>query len=75
MVDTRNYFTHYGPALAARAALPEKVLPQVSKLAALFQLHLLQLVGMDVVLIDSGLTAPPKQLIVALRRVAFHRVK
>lgn len=45
MVDTRNYLTHYDPALAARAAHRTDLLPLVSKLEALFQLHLLLLVG------------------------------
>lgn len=47
MVDTRNYLTHYDPALAARAARRDDLLPLISKLEALFQLHLLLLVGID----------------------------
>lgn len=47
MVDTRNYLTHYDPALATRAAHRTDLLPLVSKLEALFQLHLLLLVGID----------------------------
>jgi hypothetical protein len=48
-----NYLTHYDPALAAHAALREEMLPLVFKLAALFQLHLLQLVGIDVARIEK----------------------
>ncbi|WP_329955164.1 HEPN domain-containing protein [Xanthomonas albilineans] len=47
MVDTRNYLTHYDPALAARAAQRIDLLKLVYKLEALFQLHLLLLVGID----------------------------
>jgi hypothetical protein len=53
MVDTRNYLTHYDPALAARAAKRGDLLPLVSKLEALFQLHLLLLVGIDQSRIDA----------------------
>lgn len=47
VVDTRNYLTHYDPALAVRAAQRGDLLPLLSKLEALFQLHLLLLVGID----------------------------
>ena len=53
MVDTRNYLTHYDPALAVRAAQRADLLPLVSKLEALFQLHLLLLVGIDQERIDN----------------------
>lgn len=53
MVDTRNYLTHYDPALAAHAAQRGDLLPLVSKLEALFQLHLLLLVGIDQSRIDA----------------------
>lgn len=53
MVDTRNYLTHYDPALAARAARRDELRPLVSKLEALFQLHLLQLVGIDTAWIEK----------------------
>ena len=53
MVDTRNYLTHYDPALAARAAKHGDLLPLVSKLEALFQLHLPLLVGIDQSRIDA----------------------
>lgn len=47
VVDTRNYLTHYDPALAARATRGRELFPLISKLQALFQLHLLLLLEIE----------------------------
>lgn len=60
MVDTRNYLTHYDPALAARAAHGSNLLPLISKLEALFQLHLLRLTGIEQARIDALVTSNRK---------------
>jgi hypothetical protein len=41
VVDTRNYLTHYGPALRRRAVEPLKLLPYLFRLQVLFILHCL----------------------------------
>jgi hypothetical protein len=47
MVDTRNYLTHYDPALAERAAHGVDIYYLTAKLEALFQLHLLTMIGIS----------------------------
>ena len=47
VVDTRNYLTHYDPTLAARAAHGVAIYHLTAKLEALFQLHLLTMVGIS----------------------------
>lgn len=53
VVDTRNYLTHYSGKLESKAASQEDLLMLCDKLEALFQLHLLQLIGFDVETIDA----------------------
>lgn len=60
MVDTRNYLTHYDPALATRAARRDELRPLVSKLEALFQLHLSLLVGIDATRIEKMIASNRK---------------
>ena len=55
VVDTRNYFTHYDSSLATKAASGEDLWKLCQKLEALFQLHLLVLVGIDPKPIVEGL--------------------
>ena len=52
IVDTRNYLTHYSGKLESKAANHEDLLMLCDKLEALFQLHLLQLIGFDAESID-----------------------
>jgi hypothetical protein len=47
VVDTRNYLTHYDPALAARAEQGVAIYYLTAKLEALFQLQLLAMVGIS----------------------------
>lgn len=47
VVDTRNYLTHYDPALADRAAHGVEIYHLTAKLEALFQLHLLAMIGIS----------------------------
>ncbi len=47
VVDTRNYLTHYNSELATKAAHWEALWKLYRKLEALFQLHLLRLIGID----------------------------
>lgn len=47
VVDTRNYLTHYDSALAERAAHGVAIYHLTAKLEALFQLHLLTMVGIS----------------------------
>jgi hypothetical protein len=47
MVDTRNYLTHYDPKLAERAAQGIAIYYLTAKLQALFQLHLLAMIGIS----------------------------
>lgn len=52
--DTRNYLTHYEEATTKnRAAEPEELFVLHEKMEALFQLHLLMLIGLDEPSIDS----------------------
>ena len=53
VVDTRNYLTHYDSELESRAATGQDLWELTMKLEALFQLHLLQIVGLDTDRIDS----------------------
>ena len=55
VVDTRNYFTHYDSSLATKAASGEDLWKLCQNLEALFQLHLLGLVGIDPKPIVEGL--------------------
>jgi hypothetical protein len=45
VVDTRNYLTHYDPALKSRAVEPSKLLPYQYRLQVLFILHCLVELG------------------------------
>jgi hypothetical protein len=47
VVNTRNYYTHYDPALAELAARGAALLPLKEKLLALFQLQLLTMLEID----------------------------
>ena len=52
--DTRNYLTHYDEATTRkRAAGPDELYELYQQLEALFQLHLLSLIGLDAPTIDS----------------------
>ena len=52
--DTRNYLTHYDEATTMdRATPPDEKFDLYKKLEALFQLHLLSLIGIDESTIDS----------------------
>ena len=52
--DTRNYLTHYDEAATRdRATTPDEMFELYQKLEALFQLHLLRLIGIDESTIDS----------------------
>ena len=53
VVDTRNYLTHYDSSLENKAANGEDLWKLYRKLEALFQLHFLQLIGMDIESIKS----------------------
>ena len=53
VVDTRNYLTHYDSGLATKAASGEGLWKLCMKLEALFQLHFLQLIEMDLESIRS----------------------
>lgn len=55
VVHTRNYFTHYNQSLEGKAAKREDLWKLCQKLEALFQLHLLGLVGIDPKPIVEGL--------------------
>ncbi|WP_313223347.1 HEPN domain-containing protein [Pseudoxanthomonas mexicana] len=57
VVDTRNYLTHYDPSLAERAATGRELYELTSKLRALFQLHLLVLVGIETRTIERIITS------------------
>ena len=48
VVDTRNYLTHYDSQLESKAAHGEELWRLYRKLEALFQLHFLRLIGMDI---------------------------
>lgn len=60
VVDTRNYLTHYDPALAERAAHGIAIYHLSEKLEALFQLHLLTMVGISQERIDRLLASNRK---------------
>jgi hypothetical protein len=45
VADTRNYLTHYDPALKSRAVEPARLLPYQSRLQVLFILHCLLELG------------------------------
>ena len=46
--DTRNYLTHYDPSTTRNRAVElQELLDTRDKMAALFQLHLLQLIGFN----------------------------
>lgn len=47
VVDTRNFLTHYDPALTERAAHGVAIYYLTAKLEAIFQLHLLAMVGIS----------------------------
>ena len=47
IVDNRNYLTHYSGKLESKAASNEDLLMLCDKLEALFQLHILRLIGFD----------------------------
>ena len=52
--DTRNYLTHYDETTTGnRAKTPDEMFELSNKLEALFQLHLLRLIGIDESTIDS----------------------
>ncbi len=53
VVNTRNYLIHFDESLAKDAAEREELWKLRMKLEALFQLHLLKLIGMDSTLIDN----------------------
>ena len=53
VTDTRNYLTHYDNNLATKAAVEQDLYNLCLKLGALFQLHLLQIIGMDLEFIKS----------------------
>ena len=53
VVDTRNYLTHYDSGLEAKAASGEDLWRLCLKLEALFQLHFLRLIGMNIESIKS----------------------
>ncbi len=53
VVDTRNYLTHYDSGLKAKAASRESLWKLCMKLEALFQLHFLRLIGMNIESIKS----------------------
>ena len=53
VVDTRNYLTHYDSGLETKAASREDLWKLCMKLEALFQLHFLLLIGMDIESIKS----------------------
>lgn len=53
VVDTRNYFTHLSEELEGKEAKGQELLVLYEKLEALFQLHLLRLVGFQADGIDS----------------------
>ena len=53
ITDTRNYLTHYDSKLMTKAAEAEDLCSLCFKLEALFQLHLLQIIGMDLEFIKS----------------------
>ncbi len=53
IVDTRNYLTHYDGELAKRVSSGEDLWKLCMKLEALFQLHFLRLIGMDIKSIKS----------------------
>ena len=53
VVDTRNYLTHYDSRLETKAASRESLWELCMKLEALFQLHFLWLIGMDIESIKS----------------------
>jgi len=45
VVDTRNYFTHFNPALESKRFRDEELGSACRKLEAIFQLHLLKELG------------------------------
>jgi hypothetical protein len=45
IVDTRNYLTHYNPSLKGSSAKGKELLSLCLKMEAIFQLHLLQILG------------------------------
>ena len=51
-VDTRNYLTHYTSELQSKAAIDQSLWHLCDKLEALFQLHLLRLIGFGAESID-----------------------
>lgn len=53
VVDTRNYLTHYDSGLETKAASKESLWELCMKLEALFQLHFLRLIGMNLESIKS----------------------
>ena len=53
VTDTRNYLTHYDKALASKAVEGKDLWNLCLKLEALFQMHLLRLMGMDIDCIRS----------------------
>lgn len=53
VVDTRNYLTHYDSGLETKAASGEDLWRLCMKLEALFQLHFLRLIGMNIESIKS----------------------
>lgn len=53
VVDTRNYLTHYDSGLETKAANGEDLWRLCMKLEALFQLHFLRLIGMNIESIKS----------------------
>ena len=53
VVDTRNYLTHYDSGLETEAASRKSLWKLCMKLEALFQLHFLRLIGMDIESIKS----------------------
>lgn len=53
VIDTRNYLTHYDSKLAGQTADTKELWTLCMKLEALFQLHLLRLVGLDGDAIDN----------------------
>lgn len=48
VIDTRSYLTHYDSRLANQAVDGEELWKLCTKLEALFQLHFLRLIGLDV---------------------------
>ena len=53
VVVTRNYWTHFDSRIEAQAAKEQELWELTARLKALFQLHLLKLIGFDNVRIEQ----------------------